>query len=220
MVYHPLLLDSRTPQVVVDFIRSHVDIQFHEVHVMLRLPLPQYGLDAGCHCACATWLLTLIHRISTVLYKQTGDPGERFQACLVHYYPWQYEPAAPQGVRAEEGAHLLYDLFRHPFTPVLDVSAQRSGSGQETVSRAPRRNHPRALHIAKESLSEEQIESLELWHICPDYAYTTIEKSLGSTALRVVGLYWGVRHMVYQLTCDRNVMAATATFFRGTTSSE
>jgi len=169
------MLAPYTSQPVVDFIRRHVDMQFHDVHVMLRLPLSsEYELDAGCNFASANWLLTLISGISTVLYKQTGDAGERFIESLVNYYPWQYEPEPPQGVGAQEGAHLLYDLFRNPLAHALGVSTERCGSGRDTVIRLQSRNNPLDLNIVKGALSEEQIENLELSPTRPNYAQATI----------------------------------------------
>jgi hypothetical protein len=216
MAYHQLVLAPHTPQPVVDFIRRHVDMQFHDVHVMLRLPLLEYELDAGCNFASGSWLLTLIGGLSTVIYKQTGDAGERFIESLVRYYPWKDEPEPPQGVSAREGAHLLYDLFRNPLEHALGVSTERSGSGRETIIRLQRRNNPLDLNIVKGALSEEQIENLELAPTRPDYAQATIVKRAGRKDLLVAGLYWGVRQMVYQLTSDHNVMAATARFLSGT----
>jgi hypothetical protein len=217
MAYHQLVLAPHTPQPVVDFIRRHGDMQFHDVHVMLRLPLPEPELDAGCNFASARWLLTLIGGLSTVIYKHTGDAGERFREALVQYYPWQYEPEPPQGVRAQEGAHLLYDLFRNPLEHALGVSTERHGSGRDTLIRLQRRNHPLDLNIVEGALSEAHIENLELSPTRPDYAQATIVQSAGRKDLLVAGLYWGVRHMVYQLTSDHNVMAATASFLSGTT---
>jgi len=214
MAYQQLLLDPRTPRAVADFIRRHVDMQFHDVHVMLRLPLPEHELDAGCNFASANWLLTLISGLSTVIYKQTGDSGDRFKETLVNYYPWDHEPL--HGVKAQEGAHLLYELFRNPLEHALGVSTERSGSGRNTVIRLQRRNNPLDLNIVKGGLSEEQIENLELSPTRPNYAQATIVKSSGRKDLLVAGLYWGVRRMVYQLTSDQNVMAETANFLSGT----
>ena len=93
MAYVDLQIDAATPELVKDFIRFQVDMQFHDIHCMLRLPLPEPGLNAGCNFAAANTLLILVSGISTVLYKQTGDSGKRFIRALEDCYPWDCEPS-------------------------------------------------------------------------------------------------------------------------------
>ena len=49
MAYIPLDINPHTPAKVEDFIRRHVDMLFHDVHCMMRLPIPAQDLGAGCN---------------------------------------------------------------------------------------------------------------------------------------------------------------------------
>jgi hypothetical protein len=55
----PLDINPNTPNKVRDFIRRHADMLFHDVHCMLRLPIPAQDLGAGCNFAAGTYLLDL-----------------------------------------------------------------------------------------------------------------------------------------------------------------
>src|SRR5437879_2273730 len=106
MAYRPLRIDSATPQHVAEFIREHVDMQFHDVHCMLRLPLASADLNAGCNFTAASFLLLLIGGLSTALYRQDGGDGIRYKDVLKAFYPWDLEPS--DGVGRDEGSSDLY----------------------------------------------------------------------------------------------------------------
>ncbi len=92
MSYQPLNLDSATPSAVRRLINRLERLSFSDVHTMLRLPVPNYRLDAGCNFAITHVLTTAIGGISTTLYRQGNKDNERFQGLLVDYYPWKLEP--------------------------------------------------------------------------------------------------------------------------------
>ena len=52
MAYIDLRIHPATPRRVVHFIRKHVDMQFADVHAMIRLPIDtDDGLKAECNFA-------------------------------------------------------------------------------------------------------------------------------------------------------------------------
>jgi hypothetical protein len=64
MPYRPLNA-TRAPNSIRDFIATHVDMQFADMHAMLRLPLDEDGLAAGCNFACLSPLCGIIASAST-----------------------------------------------------------------------------------------------------------------------------------------------------------
>ncbi len=102
MAYQQLDINPNTPVKVKHFARGHVDMLFHDVHCMMRLPIPAQDLGAGCNFAAATFLLDLISGISTALYSTAGGSGAHFKGVLKGYYPWEMEP--PGGVDAQSGS--------------------------------------------------------------------------------------------------------------------
>src|SRR2546425_9380696 len=109
MAYQPLDINPSTPAKVKDFIRRHVDMLFHDLHCMMRLPIPAQDLGAGCNFAAATFLLDLISGISTALYDGPGGSGARFKAVVEKYYPWDLEPSG--SVTSKPGSDALYKMF-------------------------------------------------------------------------------------------------------------
>ncbi len=66
---------------VHNFVARHPDMQFDDVRGMMKLPLPKFGIPAGCNFAAAAALCNLIGGISVVLYtpKDTkSGSGKRF----------------------------------------------------------------------------------------------------------------------------------------------
>src|SRR5436853_7387096 len=118
MTYHPLNPHPDTPDLVKRFLRDHVDMQFHDVHVMLRLPMYEYGLDAGCNFASVNILLALVSGMSSVLYTTNlrGD-ANHFQGVLKGHYRWSEElqtPPVGSSVTKQDGAKILYEVLRNP----------------------------------------------------------------------------------------------------------
>jgi hypothetical protein len=184
---------GNAPQKVQDFIRRHVDMLFHDVHCMLRLPIAAQGLDAGCNFAAATFLLDLISGISTALYNGPGGSGAHFKDALVKYYPWDLELSG--GADAKKGSTILYNVFRNPLVHAL-------GLGKERVA------------ITKSGLPEDLLEKLELSMV--RLANSSYEATIklypadNRMDLLVDGLYWGFRRMVSRLTDDHKLMAQVA----------
>jgi hypothetical protein len=135
MAYIPLDINPHAPTKVTDFIRRHVDMQFHDVHCMLRLPIPAQRLDASCNFAAATFLLDLISGISTALYDGPGRSGERFKTVVESYYPWDLEPSG--GVSAASGSDTLYKVFRNPLVHALGLGKDSVGIAKSGLPGRP-----------------------------------------------------------------------------------
>ncbi len=195
MAYQPLDINPSTPAKVIDFIRRHVDMLFHDVHCMLRLPIPAQNLDAGCNFAAATYLLDLISGISTALYDGRGGSGVRFKAIVEKYYPWETEPVG--GVTAKAGSEVLYNVFRNPLVHAL-------GLGKAHVAITKSNGLPEDLLEALEcSMTRPAVGSYE--------ATIKVHRADNGMDLVVDGLYWGIRVMVRRLTDDLALMAKVAT---------
>jgi hypothetical protein len=215
VAYQPLQLDPATPTNVRDFIVEHVDMQFRDVHAMLRLPQADEngydieGLDAGCNFAAAGWLLSLIAGMSTALYKRTGGNAQRYKGVL-SYYPWELEPA--DAVGESDGPTVLWSLFRNPLAHALGVDTKEiKRRGVKHIELWTDKSRPR-LGISKARLAESEIEALETSSTRRASARGTILKTAGGQNLLVPGLYWGTRVLVSRLTADAHLMGDTATF--------
>ena len=129
MAYTPLSIDPNTPRTVRDFIQVHLDMQFHDVHCMFRLPLPEHDVRAGCNFAAANTLLSLVSGCSVTLYEQGSQPrksGQFFKGVLGDFYPWSLEPAV--GAPKNEAIDLLYNPFQEsPCTRIRHPRKEAEG---------------------------------------------------------------------------------------------
>lgn len=148
MAYQLLVLSPTTPPVVQRFIRSQVDMQFHDIHCMLRLPLLEHDLGAGCNFASANVLLAIVSGLSALLTSSldtSGKSGVLFKRILLDYYPWDVQP--PQGSAIKRSIDHLYQYFRNPLAHSLGIKTK--GNFQVAVAKT------------KDGLSEADIERLE-----------------------------------------------------------
>lgn len=212
--YRPLSLSPETPTPVERFIRGHVDMQFHDVHCMLRLPMKEAGLEAGCNLSAASFLLALIAGLSTVVYAGEGGAGYRFRTMLEKYYPWTHEPAGeltPAQISRE-----LYELFRNPLVHALGLETQVHGRSDALRTLRRRRPERFVLQIGRnDGLTEAEVEELERSDGRPAFAAWTILAESNRRVLWVEGLYWGTRKLVQLLTEDKDVTARAETFLLG-----
>lgn len=195
MSYKSLKIVSTTPARVKNLVRSLENHYFSDVHVMLRLPLPDQQLNAGCNFAIAQVLAAAVSGISVTLYRQTGGSGARFKELLKAHYPWSWEPG--NAVLPDQGAKVLYSLIRNPLTHDLGLDLQNRKKGQKVLLKR--------LALKGSGLPEEFIERLES-KIRPNPMSPTVSITGGSTVVLVEALYWGVRQMIEDLTHDTACM--------------
>ena len=199
MSYQPLTLDEKTPSVVEHFVRQHLEMQFHDIHCMLRLPLPEQDIKAGCNFAVANSLLSLVSGLSALLTENidtTGNSGSKFKEVLLNYYPWDLQPPVNGG--KERGVDHLYEYFRNPLAHSLGL----------------RRKGNFLIVIAKGILSEQEIEKLEQSTTPHAQAveYTPVtfnNERIEQITLYVEYFYWGVREMLKRLSMDTVQMQKT-----------
>jgi hypothetical protein len=169
-------------------------MQFDDVRGMMKLPVPEIGLPAGCNFAAAATLCNLISGISVVLYKPkiASQPaqgsgsergsGRKFKELLTQYYPWE------KGENKEEKANVIYDLVRNPLAHSLGVLSVRK--------RSPR------IVIRKDPLREDQLQEMETSSSRPCWVPLSVTADTAGYVLSVWGLYWGVFHLLKRLAMD------------------
>jgi len=206
------LCTEQAPHSIRDFVRQHVDMQFADVHAMLRLPITtDTGLEAGCNFAAVSTLCGLIAGASTLLYSQHGSNRERFRGVLNDYYPWGQQPAG--GVSQEESVNALWADYRNPLAHAWAVSTK------ETGPKANRRIimdvNAKLLGVVKRSLTEEAIEALEEPRGQPPAWLTPVvaQNAAGGRDVYPHSLYWGTRRLVEKLLADPERMQRTVAFF-------
>ena len=124
MAYQPLKLDPGSPPQVTKLIRLNVESYFRDVHTMLRLPLPDNDLLAGCNFAVTRILASVVGGVSATLYGEKGHKGRLFKEVLRKSYPWPLEVA--NTVKPGRGAEIIYTLFRNPLTHKLGLGPPNS----------------------------------------------------------------------------------------------
>lgn len=210
MPYRPLNA-TRAPNSIRDFIATHVDMQFADVHAMLRLPLDEDGMAAGCNFACVSTLCAIIAGASTIVYSQTGSNGERFKGVLNDYYPWRTQPKG--GVSQGEAVAALYSDYRNPLAHAWGVSTKEVG--RHPNKRIIMDGNAKVLGVVKQALTEQAIGELETPSgRAPSWLTPAVVlNASGGFDLYPHSLYWGTRRMVEALTRDRTRMRQTVALF-------
>lgn len=207
MSYQPLQIKLDAWPSVERFIRSSLeDLLFADVHAMLRLPIPNSGIPAGCNFAIAHTLLVAVAGLSTSLYRprKSAPTGGAFVGLLAEKYPWEID----QVEQNRELSKLLYEEFRNPLFHHLGLSVERSKAGSQVVDRGYVIKLERIRGSDGNGLSEqllEQVETSQHWPL-PGYYPQTIEIREDAKILKIEKFYWGVRKMVEELATDKDLM--------------
>jgi hypothetical protein len=131
MPYRKVHVPSNTPPRVKALVRNLENLYLRDVHCMLRLPEPDYGLTAGCNFAITQVLTGAISGMSTTLYMHSGGSGSRFKNLLVDYYPWDLE--FPQSIAPKQAAEVLYAVFRNPLAHDLGLGLQKKATTRKVL---------------------------------------------------------------------------------------
>ncbi len=201
MAYQPLALDPSTPPSVKKLIDRLEGLSFNDIHTMLRLPVRDYRLDAGCNFAIAQILMTAIGGISTTLYRQGKTDSERFRWLLRDHYQWQLEPT--HDVAPDEAARIVYQVFRNPLIHDLGLDLHGRSTGIKVKVKR--------LQRSQGGLTERWIENLERGPTRPRMSSVVTVQS-DTKVLLVEALYWGLRRMVEAMTRDAQLMSHADTF--------
>ena len=152
---------SRFPK-LFRFVEWRIDVQLAEVRDMLRLPMPEVGLESGQNFAAAASLVNLIAGASVWFYDASTaglsdrDSGRRFRETLAAYWPWD----DGEIVDRAEGTRLLYECVRNPLA---------HGFG---MSRLDDEGSP--IAFLKDSLTAERVAELDLAETRPQGLGPTI----------------------------------------------
>ncbi len=186
MSYRQLNIGSKFP-LIKKLIERLEDHYLRDVHTMLRLPIPDCSLPAGCNFAIAQTLLATIAGVSSTLYPRNGTDYEKFKTLLKDYYPWKHEPTNP--IMADDAASILYGTFRNPLVHDIGLDLKQRSKTQNVIIE-------RMVTIS--GFPEETIEQIE--YTSKRYQMpATITRRDDATVLLVEALYWGTRCMIENL---------------------
>jgi hypothetical protein len=138
--------------------------------------------------------------ISTAYYRRGLAEDDAFTDLLREFYPWDLEP---DGGEEEQPAALLWSAFRNPAARRLGTSFTRTGP------RVPELDpwaHVVRFSRCAPSLSEADIEALERSTTRPALP-PTVSVQHFRRQLTAEPFYWGVRTLLYRLSCDAQIMA-------------
>jgi hypothetical protein len=100
----------------------HLAVRPHlqDVRAMLRLPLPETGITAGCNFAAVHVLLNVLSGLSRLLGPSPTRSDAAFRKFVARWYPWRREPRR-SSFRQKRGTEALYDSFRTGFSHDLGL---------------------------------------------------------------------------------------------------
>lgn len=200
MAYISLKLPAGTSSRVEAIVRGQIDPLFADVHSMMRLPIQEVDLNAGCNFSATLVILELIAGVSVELYERPDldrkDPRDqrklRFKQLLDNHYPWNEERSLPGAITDEQASNILYEAFRNPLAHRLGIYDGGHSLG--------------TIKIAKGPLSEPDIEAIEQAESRPaNWTGPTLftdgetKSDRTKTVLRVKSLYWGARRMIWNM---------------------
>lgn len=96
-----------------------LDMHFYDARAMLKLPLPNAGIDTGCNLALSAHLCNILSGISTTIYKPAHllhkkalskyGSGAAFRELVQDFFPF-----TPQGISKADFSKGLYESARNP----------------------------------------------------------------------------------------------------------
>jgi hypothetical protein len=182
-------------------VRPHLQ----DVRAMLRLPLPEIGITAGCNFAAVHVLLNLLSGLSRLMGPGPGRSGDHFVDFVRRRYPWHLEPNT--GLSRRRGPEALYGRFRNGFSHDLGLSLSTVITRVEAPNRPRRiRQHfkvrpPRIAVSKRPSLSGVMLQELDRVAVRPDWLPPTVmEDEHHASVVDAVALYWGVRRLIFDHT--------------------
>src|SRR5438876_3449313 len=153
---------------VKQLFEHHIDMQFADLRVMLRLPLPP-EMPVGCNFAAATLIMNLLGGASVVLFNDRS--------------PGMPAPTSPhkRGARLRHliDAHLPHDAAHEPPKPVVaDVLYKFARNSLVHVLGLRQPRLEPSISIAKLALDALEIELLERHESRPDFLVDPIVREV------------------------------------------
>jgi len=171
-----------------------IDMQLADVRDLLRLPLPDHGLDSGQNFSAAATLVNLIGGASVWFYDASEeglsnrqDRARRYDGVLKKYWAWDDGEAVSAGV----GGSVLYSYARNPLAHSFGMPDPADDDG--IIIRIVKRPL-----VGSEILELDQFEVRPAW-LPPTVAQSAEVKSSRAYDLSVPALYWGVRRLIFTL---------------------
>jgi hypothetical protein len=162
---------------------QHIDMQFEDVRLLLRLP--RKGSNVGANFATAAVLFNIISGASVAFYKtnwkalkgKAGGSGERFRGVLGDHFPFAE-------ITKKTTIDVFYKYSRNPL-------AHSFGLGDPKLVE---------VQIAKNALTPKGITELEDSPTLPTWSRAALTETGiqpgPSYRISVSGLYWGVHRML------------------------
>lgn len=181
-------------------LEAQVDMQFRDVRVLLMLPRPDDGLDAGCNLTSALLLTAIAAGASVLLWDAhsgaldaRGERSRRFRALVERHYPW----SADDSVTPEYGTKLLYDYTRNPLSHTLGI-----GKTTRLFPGIPADEQEVWLAKPVHGLSGAQADEVLTSFDKPIWLEPTVKTAQDGHTFNVVTLAWGVQRMLRNLFAD------------------
>jgi hypothetical protein len=189
----------------------HLSVRPHlqDVRAMLRLPLPDVGITAGCNFAAVHVLLNVLSGLSRLMGTSPKRTDAAFRTFVARWYPWRLEPSR-SSFRQKRGTEALYDSFRTGFAHDLGLLLETGPVDRAGRVRGKFRIGGRQLGVAKQpSLSTAVLNELDEVMVRPNWMWPTVSAD-GKVGLLVdaVALYWGVRRLVFDHTSNRRSVSS------------
>lgn len=184
----------------------HLSVRPHlqDVRAMLRLPLPDAGITAGCNLAAVHVLLNVLSGLSRLMGTSPKRSDAAFRTFVARWYPWRQEPSRSV-FRQKRGTEALYDSFRTGFAHDLGLLLESGPVDRRGQVRPKFRITGRQLGVTKQpSLSPAVLNELDDVVVRPSWVGPTVAAD-GKVGLLVdaVALYWGVRRLVFDHTSNK-----------------
>jgi len=176
---------------------NHIDMQFEDVRLLLRLP--RKGSSVGANFATAAVLFNIISGASVAFYNtswkalkgKAGGSGERFRGVLSNHFPFA-EITIPKKTTID----VFYKYSRNPLAHSFGLG------GPKAIE----------VHIAKNALTPKRITELEDSPTLPIWSRAALTETGiqpgPSYRLGISGLYWGVHRMLQSVFQDGTQAAA------------
>jgi hypothetical protein len=187
---------------LVALLRNQVDMQFDDLRTLMRLPLPEYDLTAGCNLSTASQLFSAIAGASVCFFEPSlqaitnrGDRARRFRDVLRSYYPWDGDDLS-----VDQRIGCLYRSARNPLAHAFGLG-DPNGPDFE-------------VFLAKDPLAADRILELEDSRTRPAWCSPTIRsrRRVSTGAIRVdvsvPALFWGTHQMLRRLLAQADIAAA------------
>ena len=189
----------------------HLAVRPHlqDVRAMLRLPLPEAGITAGCNFAAVHVLLNVLSGLSRLMGPSPTRSDAAFRKFVARWYPWPLEPRA-SSFRQKRGTKALYDSFRTGFSHDLGLLLEAGPVDSRGRIRSKFRIAGRHLGVTKQpTLPPSVLVELDDVAVRPTWLGPTVVAD-GKTGLLVdaVALYWGVRRLVFDHTSNRRAVSS------------